>query len=368
MQNHRINQILHGGLSYYRIEDFIGRGAYGVVTKCQNVDTGENFAVKISKPGMKELAKKEAAILKFLQRHDSEENHIVKLVEDFTNGNYFYLVFELLHENLHSHIRDNNKKGLSLVSVRKIAAQILKALSFLESVGITHADIKPNNIMLKDNNSVEIKLIDFGLAVATTSLNKKSSLANTRFRAPEVSLGLERNQSVDMWALGCSLFFLYFGELLFPGCEFQLIRGVVKLFGPLDKDFLISGTRTELFFSRTNVAGQEIFEVRKNVECGSTWMHLSSEHDGVHGYLRSLDEMKHYPKPLKGRLEAMDLENFIDLLKKMLDPYPSRRISPKDALNHQFITKQHYVDLDKEISNLTDKMAMLTLTDKSNHM
>jgi calcium-dependent protein kinase len=47
---------------------------------------------------------------------------------------------------------------------RDYMAQLLLALAYMEKVGVMHRDIKPDNIMIKNKNSEEIVLTDFGLA------------------------------------------------------------------------------------------------------------------------------------------------------------------------------------------------------------
>ena len=57
------------------------------------------------------------------------------------------------------------KANLKLCELKKIMINLLRALSYLHSLGIMHRDIKPENILLKSNHTnIDIVLVDFGLA------------------------------------------------------------------------------------------------------------------------------------------------------------------------------------------------------------
>lgn len=138
---------------------------------------------------------------------------------------------------------------------------MLVALGMLSNLGILHADIKPNNIMLVNRweQPLRVKLIDFGLAIPTNCTTLGMQLQPTGFRyvssgssrrlemmklfkysicwqrchwlalrllrAPEVSLGLPISQAIDLWGLGCTLGYLFLGEHLFStSSKFQMVR------------------------------------------------------------------------------------------------------------------------------------------------
>lgn len=97
-----------------------------------------------------------------------------------------------------------------------IAWQVLVALSLLSmpNVNIIHCDLKPENLMLRQQHKTGIKIIDFGNACYS---NKKmfKYVQSRYYRAPEVIMELPYSISIDMWSLGCILYELHFGEILF---------------------------------------------------------------------------------------------------------------------------------------------------------
>ena len=98
----------------------------------------------------------------------------MKLLDTFKYKKHECLVLERLSVNLYELIKQSQFKGLSLAFVRSIGWQVLVALCLLSmpSVNIIHCDLKPENIMLKNEGKTGVKIIDFGSAVYA---NKKSN-------------------------------------------------------------------------------------------------------------------------------------------------------------------------------------------------
>ncbi|KAF7664431.1 hypothetical protein LDENG_00176380, partial [Lucifuga dentata] len=79
--------------------------------------------------------------------------------------------------------------------------------------------------MLVDNQDqpYKVKLIDFGLALQSSEVERGMIVQPIPYRAPEVVLGLPFTEAIDMWGLGCVLACMYLGDNLFDGqTEYQL--------------------------------------------------------------------------------------------------------------------------------------------------
>ena len=86
----------------------------------------------------------------------------------------------------------------------------------MNTKGIIHADLKPDNIMIKEHVHRKIKIIDFGSAAY--NYPRKVKYVQSRFyRAPEIILGHPYTCAVDMWSAGCILYELHTGKPLFNG-------------------------------------------------------------------------------------------------------------------------------------------------------
>uniref|UniRef100_A0A3B3HWY0 Protein kinase domain-containing protein n=1 Tax=Oryzias latipes TaxID=8090 RepID=A0A3B3HWY0_ORYLA len=190
---------LVGNQGIFKVQEFLGEGAFGKVGKCSKLGSQEMYAIKIIahvEEGMEEFES-----MKLIKALDPDENHLIKMYECFSFQNVICLVFEILEESLEDFLNKNKCKATPLTYVRAIAQQMFQALQALKSIGVVHCDIKLDNIMFADKQSLKFKLIDFGVAVETKELSTEIVIQVNPFRAPEVILGLPLDESVDMWAL-----------------------------------------------------------------------------------------------------------------------------------------------------------------------
>uniref|UniRef100_A0A3Q2PJ80 Protein kinase domain-containing protein n=1 Tax=Fundulus heteroclitus TaxID=8078 RepID=A0A3Q2PJ80_FUNHE len=211
-----------------------------------------------------------------------------------------------------------------------VAQQLLVALNALKRAGLVHADIKPDNIMLVNHESqpFKVKLIDFGLAVKVSKLWFAGTIQAIGYRAPEVILGLPMDESVDMWALGCCLAYMYLGYNLYP----------------THYDVLKKAKDVKHFFTKLVGSSDRMFRLNTPAEytnaTGSATQHKSTVYKG----LRSLDDLLiTRPRP-KDPAEPENSLGFISLLKRMLLVDSNVRITPTEALAHCFITMKHLSD------------------------
>ena len=89
----------------------------------------------------------------------------------------------------------------------------------LKQLGLIHADLKPENIMMVDpqRHPYRVKVIDFGSASHVSKAVPSTYLQSRYYRAPEIILGLPFNERIDMWSLGCVAAELFLGWPLYPG-------------------------------------------------------------------------------------------------------------------------------------------------------
>uniref|UniRef100_A0A3Q2PJY4 Protein kinase domain-containing protein n=1 Tax=Fundulus heteroclitus TaxID=8078 RepID=A0A3Q2PJY4_FUNHE len=313
--------VLPGKLARYHTEGFLGEGSYGKVVKCTKLDTNEAVAVKIVRKDCFRQGKKEARMLKKIQKLDPEKNNLLKFIENFKYKGHFVLAFEMLDVSIYDFMSRRNFAPLHLSEIRVVAQQLLVALNALKRAGLVHADIKPDNIMLVNHESqpFKVKLIDFGLAVKVSKLWFAGTIQAIGYRAPEVILGLPMDESVDMWALGCCLAYMYLGYNLYPThCEYEVIRAIVQIHGQPRDDVLKKAKDVKHFFTK-----------------------LVAEYTNG---LRSLDDLLiTRPRP-KDPAEPENSLGFISLLKRMLLVDSNVRITPTEALAHCFITMKHLSD------------------------
>jgi len=369
----------------YAVEGLIGTGAYGVVCSAVMSGVGERVAIKRIKAVLNSYPfatriLRELKFMRLLRRHEN----IITVRDVLVPGerdrfNDVFVVSELMPIDLAKLLRTTTT--LSPEHVKYLMFQLLRAVHFMHAANVLHRDIKPNNVLV--NKKCELRVCDFGtwweggvfialgcaciwvqwvvatgccpflplrLRLLTFAVLRALSLASpvgstasvflvvclllsfllgtvglaraafdddpdpgfwtdyiaTRwYRAPELILTLLTNYStaIDIWSVGCIFAeILSRGEPLFPGQspqhQFSLIVNV-------------TGTPSE----------EEISQLR-NTSAQRT--------------MRSLPRSPR--RPLSTLFPDAD-PDALDVMSKMLEFSPEKRISALDALRHPYFAK-----------------------------
>lgn len=239
-------RILNINEKYIIKNEVVGQGAFALVKKAIERNTGDTYAVKvISKrklgAGNRQSVLREIDILLKLNHP-----YITTLKDHFEDESFFYLVMEFVPGgDLMDYVAAQG--SIQEDAAREILRQTLKAINYIHDLDILHRDLKPDNILIAQDDPIVIKLSDFGLAKITPSVstNKNSTdpLADEEdlkpgtllktfcgtlaYLAPEIINGklsskIKKNRRsysslVDMWSLGCLCYVILTGHLPFSG-------------------------------------------------------------------------------------------------------------------------------------------------------
>ncbi|KAF7699392.1 hypothetical protein HF521_004134 [Silurus meridionalis] len=346
------HEVLCSMKNTYEVLDFLGRGTFGQVVKCWKRGTSEVVAVKILKnhPSYARQGQIEVGILARLSGENAEEHNLVRAFECFQHRNHTCLVFEMLEQNLYDFLKQNKFSPLPLKIIRPILQQVATALRKLKAMGLIHADLKPENIMLVDpvRQPYRVKVIDFGSASHVSKAVCSTYLQSRYYRAPEIILGLPFGEAIDMWSLGCVIAELFLGWPLYPGAlEYDQIRYISQTQGLPSDNLLNLGTKTSRFFCRESETLYAAWRLKSTEEHEAETGMKSKE---ARKYIFScLDDIVHVNLVMNlegGDLlaEKVDRGEFVLLLKKMLWIDAEKRIVPGEVLNHPFVTMQHLLD------------------------
>uniref|UniRef100_A0A672FTT4 non-specific serine/threonine protein kinase n=1 Tax=Salarias fasciatus TaxID=181472 RepID=A0A672FTT4_SALFA len=346
------HEVLCSMKNTYEVLDFLGRGTFGQVVKCWKRGTGEVVAVKILKnhPSYARQGQIEVGILARLSGENADEHNLVRAFECFQHRSHTCLVFEMLEQNLYDFLKQNKFSPLPLKVIRPVLQQVATALKKLKSMGLIHADLKPENIMLVDpvRQPYRVKVIDFGSASHVSKAVCSTYLQSRYYRAPEIILGLPFCEAIDMWSLGCVIAELFLGWPLYPGAlEYDQIRYISQTQGLPGEHLLNAGTKTTRFFCKESDSPYAAWRLKSTDEHETETGMKSKE---ARKYIFScLDDIAHVN--LMMNLEGSDLvaekadrREFVGLLKKMLLIDAEERIAPAEALSHPFVTMQHLLD------------------------
>ncbi|XP_054465046.1 homeodomain-interacting protein kinase 1 [Anoplopoma fimbria] len=342
------HEILCSMSNSYEVLEFLGRGTFGQVAKCWKRGTNEIVAIKILKnhPSYARQGQIEVSILSRLSTENADEFNFVRSYECFQHKNHTCLVFEMLEQNLYDFLKHSKFSPLLLKCIRPILQQVATALMKLKSLGLIHADLKPENIMLVDplRQPYRVKVIDFGSASHVSKAVCSTYLQSRYYRAPEIILGLPFCEAIDMWSLGCVIAELFLGWPLYPGAsEYDQIRYISQTQG-LPAEYLLSaGTKTSRFFNRGPDSSYPLWRLKTPSEHEAE-MGIKSKEARKYIFNCLDDMMQVNMTSLEGTdilAEKADRREFIDLLKKMLTLDADKRITPMKTLNHPFVTMTH---------------------------
>uniref|UniRef100_A0A665TRX5 non-specific serine/threonine protein kinase n=1 Tax=Echeneis naucrates TaxID=173247 RepID=A0A665TRX5_ECHNA len=336
----------------YEVLEFLGRGTFGQVVKCWKRGTNEVVAVKILKnhPSYARQGQIEVEILARLSSENADEHNVVRALECFQHRSHTCLVFEMLEQNLYDFLKQNKFSPLPLKIIRPILQQVATALKKLKSLGLIHADLKPENIMLVDpsRQPYRVKVIDFGSASHVSKAVCSTYLQSRYYRAPEIILGLPFCEAIDMWSLGCVIAELFLGWPLYPGAlEYDQIRYISQTQGLPAEQLLNKGTKTSRFFSKESDSPYASWRLKTTEEHEKETGLKSKE---ARKYIFScLDDIAHVnlvlcPDNSDMQAEKADRREFVSLLKSMLLIDAEERTVPSNVLNHPFLTMTHLLD------------------------
>ncbi|XP_039272961.2 uncharacterized protein LOC120347155 isoform X2 [Styela clava] len=212
-------------LSNYEMVAEIGVGAYGIVYRARDLENNGRFValkclrVQNTEEGMPLSTVREIALLKQLDSY--EHPNIVRLLDICIGGRTsretrLTLVFEYIEQDLDTYLKKAPQAGLAPEVIRDIMRQLLQGVDFLHSNRVIHRDLKPQNILITRDN--KIKLADFGLArVYSFDMALTAVVVTLWYRAPEVLLQDSYATPVDLWSIGCIFAELYKRDPLFCG-------------------------------------------------------------------------------------------------------------------------------------------------------
>lgn len=202
----------------YQIISLIGMGGMADVYKAQDIILGRIVAVKVLRSS---LAKDTVAKLRFQREADmaSRLSH-PNVVDIYDVGEWkglHYIVMEYIRGKTLKQLLQT-RGAFSVNEAVHTMRQLASAIEHAHQHNIIHRDIKPQNVLVKDDGS--IKITDFGIAVtqdAVSLTSAKAVMGSAHYLAPEAAEGKPITKQVDIYALGIVFFELLTGEVPFSG-------------------------------------------------------------------------------------------------------------------------------------------------------
>lgn len=347
----------------YTVEAHVADGTFGRVLRCREERIG--IQGRLSRPGRQAAtvgavvggvlwraakvmrkqdkylqytsdAEKEGSLLTRLEEAQDGELLTMSCVDSFPTEDskgvpYWCLVFEWMDASIFDVVKANGGSGLPLVTIQEILRQLLSQLQLLHRMQCTHTDIKHKNcclvssahylVLARDSRPTlllidpRVKLIDYGNATFEDE-PKTYPIHTKQFRAPEVLLDSSEGWGPpsDIWTLGVTVGYMVRGQLLFNSHEpRELIDMMVKHLGALPTKFLNNARNKGMCRAADEAA----------TAAPSTPVSGLASRLGI-----STQDANRSGSP-----EAL----LVDIIRRMLAPDPSDRITACEALEHDFL-------------------------------
>ncbi|KAJ0989885.1 hypothetical protein J5N97_008241 [Dioscorea zingiberensis] len=310
-------------LQQYDLLGKIGEGTYGLVFLARTKLHKACIAIKKFKQSKDGDGVSPTAIREIMLLREITHENVVKLVNVHINhaDMSLYLAFDYAEHDLYEIIRHHREKlnhPINQYTVKSLLWQLLNGLNYLHSNWIIHRDLKPSNILVMGEGEEHgvVKIADFGLAriyqAPLKPLFENGVVVTIWYRAPELLLGAKHYTSaVDMWAVGCIFAELLTLKPLFQGVEVKAMPNPFQL-DQLDKIFKVLGHPTpEKWPTLVNLPYWQ-----------NDQQHIQGhkyDNAGLHSYVHLPQKNPAY-----------------DLLSKMLEYDPQKRITAAQALEHEY--------------------------------
>lgn len=218
---------------FYKILSCIGKGGFGSVYKIFHLPTNQTRAMKIIR---KRTLIYQDGDQTFLREIDllqcADHPNIIKIFEHYDDKVNFYIITELVKGgDLLDTISE--WKEFTEEKAAYIIFQLMTAVNYLHtSLKVVHRDIKPENILVEkseDKNHFNIKLIDFGTGNFLEKNKNFSLCVGTPYYIAPEVLRKDYNEKVDIWSCGVLLYMLLVGYPPFFGKNVKEIFDAVKI-------------------------------------------------------------------------------------------------------------------------------------------
>ncbi|KAG2553060.1 hypothetical protein PVAP13_9KG500178 [Panicum virgatum] len=208
----------------------IGSGAYSQVWLGRHWARGTEVAVK--EIAMERLSSKlresllsEVDILRRI-RHPN----VIALHDSVKDHGRIYLILEYCRGgDLHAYLQRH--KRVSETVAKHFIRQLASGLQMLRDNNVVHRDLKPQNILLVENNENSLlKIADFGFAKFLQPFALAETLCGSPlYMAPEVMQAQKYDAKADLWSVGVILYQLVTGIPPFNGDnQIQLLRNILR--------------------------------------------------------------------------------------------------------------------------------------------
>jgi serine/threonine-protein kinase PpkA len=215
----------------YHIRSQLGRGGMATVYLATQESVQRDVALKVMSPTLLadpdfgERFLREARIAAKLHHRNVVGVHDVGRV-----GDYHYIAMEYLGGGT---VLSDDGKARPVTFALRVVREIATALNYAHAKGFVHRDVKPDNILLREDGTAA--LTDFGIARAndSTHMTRTGTVIGTpHYMSPEQARGRPIDGRADLYSLGIVLYELVLGRVPFHADD-SLAVGIMHITQPV---------------------------------------------------------------------------------------------------------------------------------------
>jgi DNA-binding response OmpR family regulator len=200
----------------YNIRKTIGESEKAMVYLAGSEKRAEDVALKVTKSELEEPDEQQVLAREYEALSALNNPSIVSIYDYGTNAGREYLAMEYFPRG---DLKSRLLRGILEADALRYLEQIARALQVVHEAGILHRDLKPPNLMLRENDT--LVLIDFGLARSVDGAPNSTRTGVLRgspyYMSPEQALGEELDGRTDLYSLGILFYEMVIGRKPYTG-------------------------------------------------------------------------------------------------------------------------------------------------------
>jgi eukaryotic-like serine/threonine-protein kinase len=218
----------------FRVEHELGSGGMGTVYRARDEKTGASVALKLFETRNATEVKRAYQEVQLLARLDHPAI-VAHVADGITNDGHIYLAMQWIDgSTLHNRLAWGR---MAIDDVVALARRLASALATAHEAGVVHRDVKPSNVLLRDDRADGAVLIDFGIArvaAAELRLTRTGTTVGTPgYMSPEQARGLKIvRPASDVFSLGCVLYECVAGHAPYVGASLAATLAKIVFYDP----------------------------------------------------------------------------------------------------------------------------------------